>query len=264
MDKIEQIRKLFQNYQLISLGYCCYPKCFIDMIIEKKQTLFFDWIASSTWSIIALLENNFYNVVNRDNYYYWNEPFIPHSPFHYIYNKEYYLRFIHDDNFLNTNEEWDNFKNKYIRRVERFNELLTSKHNLLFFYLEENIFRYNSLYPEIKKYYPKNIENYHIEQSKLEQERMLEIVKIIKNKYHKHNFKIIYFSHMLEKTKYTENIIFIKTDDEYTSVITDASLGDLSQHYTMIDQRLQKWKKQCIKCIIENFDFINNILNSKP
>lgn len=243
MDKIEQIKNLFKNYQLISLGYSCYPKLFIDKII-KKETHFFDWVGSSTWSIKTLLENNFYNVVNRDNYYYWNVSFVPHCAENFIYNKEYYLRFIHDEDFLNTNEQWNNFKNKYSRRIERFNQLLTSNNDLLFVYLEENIFRYDNLYPEIKKYYPKNTENYHIEQSKLEQGRILDIVKIIKTKYNKHNFKIIYFSHLLPKNSYTQNIIFIKTDCNY---------------------QLFKWnqwvEKQGIKTIIDNFDFINNILN---
>jgi hypothetical protein len=242
-DSKLKVIKLFENYEIVSLGYSCYPKLFINEII-KKETNFFDWIGSSTWSIIKLLKNNFNNFLNKENYYYLNKIFKPHNHELLIYNKEYYIRFIHDGDFLKNNEEWNNFENKYTRRINRFNKLLKSEKNLLFFYLEENLLRYNKLYQEIKKYYPKNKENYHIEQSKLEQGRMFDIVKILKAKYNKHNFKIIYFSHFIDKTNYTDNIIFIKTDCHYDK---------LEWH---------EWGyKQCTKSIIDNYDYINDILN---
>jgi hypothetical protein len=241
-SKLIKVIKLFENYEIVSLGYSCYPKLFINKII-KKETNFFDWIGSSTWSIIKLLKNNFNNFLNKENYY-LNKIFKPHNDELLIYNKEYYIRFVHDGDFLKNNEEWNNFENKYTRRINRFNKLLKSEKNLLFFYLEENVLRYNKLYQEIKKYYPKNKENYHIEQSKLEQGRMFDIVKILKAKYNKHNFKIIYFSHFIDKTNYTDNIIFIKTDCHYDK---------LEWH---------EWvNSPCTKSIIDNYDYINDILN---
>ena len=239
------IKKLFENYDLISLGYNCFPKLFIKKLINK-ETHFFDYVGSSTWSILKLLENNFDNFLNKKFYYYPHEKFMPHIDTLYnITNKEYYLRFIHDNNFLKNDETWNDFENKYKRRIDRFNELLKSDKNLLFFYLEDTIFRLEMLYEEIKQYYPTNKENYEIEQSKLEQSRMFEIVDIIKKKYNKHNFKIIYFSNLIEKTYYNNNIIFIKTDCHYSNIKWD------------------EWaQKQCIKSINDNYDYITQFLQN--
>ena len=246
LDKIiidKKIKKLFENYEIVSLGYSCYPKIFIKKII-KKETHFFDYLGSSTWSIINLLNNNFDNFFNKKKYYYLNGKFKPYDKNFLIYNKEYYIRFVHDNDFLKSGNAWNEFKNKYTRRFLRFNKLLKSENKLLFLYLEENLLRFDKLYPEIKKYYPKKEKNYHIEQSKLEQSRMYDIVKIIKTKYNKHNFKIIYFSNFVEKTKYKDNIIFIKTDCHYNNFEWN--------HWA---------SKQCSKSIIDNYDYINDILN---
>jgi hypothetical protein len=238
------ITKLFENYDLISLGYNCFPKLFITKLI-KKETHLFDYVGSSTWSILKLLENNFENFLNKKFYYYPNETFIPHDSSYNITNKEYYLRFIHDNDFLKNDENWNEFYNKYTRRINRFNELLKSDKNLLFFYLEDTIFRLEMLYEEIKQYYPTNKENYEIEQSKLEQSRMFEIVDILKKKYNKYNFKIIYFSNLIEKTYYNNNIIFIKTDCHYSNIKWD------------------EWaQKQCIKSINDNYDYITQFLQN--
>jgi len=238
------INKLFKNYELVSLGYSCYPALFIKTI-TKKETNFFDWIGSSSWSILKLLENNFDNVLNKQNYYYPNEIFREHNQKYNITNKEYYLRFIHDGDFLSSENQWNIFRDKYERRINRFNKLLKSNKNILFLYLEENsISRINLISEDIKQYYPQKIENYHIEQSKLEQNKMLDIVNILKTKYNKYNFKIIYLSSFLDKTKYLNNIIFIKTDC----------------HYENYDWSI--WSnEQCLKSIINNYGFINNILN---
>ena len=247
LDKIMfkiKLQRLLKNYELVSLGYSCYPKFIIREIIDK-ETNFFDWVASSTWSILNLLDNNFNNVLNENNYHYFNKQFIPHSPDNFIYNKEYYLRFIHDDDFLKNTNEWNVFQSKYTRRIDRFKNLLKSTNDVLFFYLEENLIRFDKLYPEIEKYYPKNNENYHIEQSKLEQSRMHDIVKTIKTKYNKHNFKIMYFSHLVDKTHYKDNIIFIKTDCHYNQFEWDKVA-----------------RNHGIKSIIDNYDYINDILNN--
>ena len=74
---------------------------------------------------------------------------------------------------------------------------------------------------------------------------MHEIVKIIKTKYNKHNFKIIYFSHLVDKTQYKDNIIFIKTDCHYKQLEWDKAP-----------------RNHGIKSIIYNYDYINDILNN--
>lgn len=246
INNFDSINKLFQNYELVSLGHSCYPKMFIEKICSK-ETFFFDWIGSSTWAIIKLLESNFTHFFNITNYFYLNKIFKPCDRHFLIYNKQYFIKFIHDSNFLKNNNEWNNFKNKYTRRIHRFNNLLQSNKQILFFYLEENLFRYDVLYPEIKQFYPNNKEHYHIEQSKLEQSRMRQIVNIFKTKYNKHNFKIIYFSHLLEHDiHFNDNIIFIKTDS----------------HYDNFDANT--WAKhQCLKSILNNYDYIYDILANR-
>jgi len=236
------LNKLFEKYSMISLGHSCYPKLFIDTII-KKETQIFDYFGSSTWSIIKLLENNFENFLNKQSYYYPNKTFKIHNPIHNITNKEYYLRFVHDGNFLENAMSWNTFKQKYTRRLNRFNELLKSNEQLLFFYLEENTHRFDRLYPEIEQYYPKNTEQYNIEQSNLEQTRMSDIVNILKTKYQKQNFKIIYFSHLLDKTYYKDNILFIKTNCHYNQL----SWPD--------------WIMQLNKILTDNYNYIDEILN---
>lgn len=240
------LNKLFNNYKLVSLGWSCYPKSLIKKL-NDQETHFFDWIGSSTWGIIKLLNNDFKNIFNYENYFI-HKPFpifIEHDK-NYICNKEYYLRFNHDKNFYENEKKWTIFKEKYSRRINRFLKLLKSDDNLLFIHLEENTIRFKyPIYKEIKKYYPKNEKNYHIEQSKIEQNRVKEIVKIIKTKYNKHNFKIIYFSHFIKETKYTDNIIFIKTDSYYDKF------------------NFLNWsKKQAIPSLINNYDYINDILNN--
>jgi hypothetical protein len=236
------LNKLFEKYDLISLGHNCYPKLFTDTIIEKETQLF-DYSGSSTWSIIKLLENNFENILNKKLYYYPNKTFKPHNPYYNITHKEYYLRFVHDGNFLENNISWNTFQKKLSRRLNRFIELLKSNKPLLFFYLEENTVRFDRLYPEIEQYYPKNTENYAIEQSALEQARMFDIVNLIKTMHQKQNFKIIYFSHLLDKTYYKDNILFIKT----------------SCHYNQFSW--QEWPQQYSKLIKDNYDYIDEILN---
>jgi hypothetical protein len=242
MDK-SKIINLFKNYELISLGYSCYPALFIKDII-KKETNFFDNIGSSSWSIKKILDNNFKDVLNKKKFIYLNKIFKKHDHKYNIINKEYYLRFIHDNDFLKNEKEWNNFKNKYLRRIIRFNNLLKSNKNLLFIYLEENLIeRFDNLYNDIKKYYPESKNNYNIEQSKLEKDNMNKISIILKKKYNKNNFKIIYFSHFIEKSYYENNIIFIKTDF----------------HYNLIEWN--EWsEKQCMKSILDNYDFINEHL----
>jgi hypothetical protein len=236
------LNKLFENYYLISLGHNCYPKLFADTLIAK-ETQVFDYFGSSTWSILKLFKNNFANVLNKQLFYYPNKIFKPHNARYNITNQEYYLRFVHDGNFLENDMSWNSFHNKYSRRITRFNELLKSNKPVLFFYLEENTPRFDMLYPEIEQYYPKNTENYAIEQSTLEQARMSDIVNIIKTKYQKQNFKIIYFSHLLDKTYYKDNIIFIKTGCHY------------NQH------SWQEWTTHYSKLIKDNYDYIDDILN---
>ena len=52
------------------------PKLFIKKLINKETHLF-DYVGSSTWIILKLLENNFDNFLNKKFYYYPNlKPFV--------------------------------------------------------------------------------------------------------------------------------------------------------------------------------------------
>ena len=50
MDKFDEVS---------SLGYNCYTKLYFNSRKMDKETQFFDYIGTSVWSIIELLENDF-------------------------------------------------------------------------------------------------------------------------------------------------------------------------------------------------------------
>lgn len=219
---LQKIKKLFVNYKLISLGFSCRVKKFINIIV-KQETHLFDWLGVNTNGILNEINTDFKDFFNKQKYI---DRSIEkgHTS---IVNPETNMTFIHDNNFLKYEKNWKMFKNKYTRRINRFIDLLKSKQPILFICLESN-------------------RKYQLNKSILEQKQMFEIVKTIKKKYNKHNFKILYFSCFLDKTYYNNNIIFIKTD------------------HNCEKYNYQKWsKKEAIPFIHKNYNFISNILDLK-
>lgn len=178
--------KKFDN--IISLGCNCAPKKFIDQY-KKQEFLFFDYVGSSMWSINELINNNFNDIFNINDY----QEVELNQNFKCVINKKFYIRFLHD---LEKNiNNFSFFSEKYNRRKLRFLKLLNESKNILFIRLEDCIIKkYSDIY---KDKYPYD-EFYYMNQ----------FIHIIKNKFPKLNFHVLYFNSQFNKI--VDNIIFIK------------------------------------------------------
>ena len=61
--------KLFEKFNVVmSLGYNCYTKLYLNSKKIEQETHFFDYIGTSVWTIIDLLNNDFEGVFDNENY----------------------------------------------------------------------------------------------------------------------------------------------------------------------------------------------------
>jgi len=117
----------------------------------NQETQFFDYIATSVWSIIELLENDFEGMFDKENYKIVNlmkdgdDQFI-------VINTRYFIRCKHEfKKTLNQKFMVENYKEKKIddkelddfietmkRRKERFLNLFSSNKSILFLRYEED------------------------------------------------------------------------------------------------------------------------------
>jgi hypothetical protein len=151
------------------------------------------------------------------------------------------------DDIKNINNE---IHDKYMRRSDRFKKLLMSTQSIVFLHVEENNrFRFDSLYPEIKQYYPDSFDNYHINQAKISIEYAKKFMDFIINKYKKLNAYLILASNISE-TKYIKeyNIIVINTMPLSIS-IKDYNGSNIS-------------RKSLVNSILSNYHMINSLLNN--
>jgi len=198
-----------KNYTVMSLGFNCTMKRYTKEFIDQP-TYLFDWIGSPMWGINKFINNNF-DLFNTDDY---GPVKIYNNKSDIIYcNKKYYFKFIHD---LQPNTEvnrliaikdkygstmkinyFNNFKEKYQRRINKFIELLNSGNSVVFLRLEENMID-KVMYDEYNKSY-----------SKPEIEHIYEFMNIMKKKYSTLKYKIIYFTKLLD-TEIKDNLLIIK------------------------------------------------------
>ena len=66
-SQIKVIKPLLEKHKIISLGFNCFIKIFLNKMKIEQETQFFDWIGSSTWSIRLLLENHFDDLLQKEN-----------------------------------------------------------------------------------------------------------------------------------------------------------------------------------------------------
>lgn len=126
-SQIKVIKPFFEKYTIFSFGFNCFIKIFLNKMKIEQETQFFDWIGSSTWSIRLLLENNFENLLQKENFKYLQTI---QKENEYVWTDElYYLRFKHDFEQTHlketkqiTQQEWKEVKEKYERRKNRFLE----------------------------------------------------------------------------------------------------------------------------------------------
>jgi hypothetical protein len=195
-----------QNYKILSLGYNCCIKRFVDVLSKKDETNFFDYIGSSMWAINELFQNDFQDMFNITDYE--NMEVLPGH--NVITHKKYYLRFLHD---LKTLNNFKKIKESYERRVIRFNNFLKDRNKLLFIRLEEPK-QTRIIYEEYKDKFQKS-----------ELEYLKDFTNIIKTKNPKLDFKIIFITETFE-TEYLKdfNILILKKDNSSTNWDTCISL----------------------------------------
>jgi len=203
MDKLK-------NCTLMSLGCNCTLKSYIKLYIDQP-TYIFDWIGSPMWGINKLINNNF-DLFNNNDY---GPLKIYNNKSDIIYcNKKYFFKFIHDlqpDTDINANKTLllndkyggiikvnyvNVFKKKYQRRIDSFIELLNSHKLVVFLRLEENM--------NDKLFYDEYKESYSIP----EIDHIQEYMNILKNKYPKLNYKLIYFTKS-HSTEIKDNLLII-------------------------------------------------------
>ena len=129
----------------VSLGWNCHVALYIqdlgDMERRRHERHVFDWFGSPMWSICELIDMDFEGMTDRTK-------IIPRRRFtdsfkEILSHTEYELRFLHE--FKNdknvTDEEWQQFEEKYTRRIQRFHDLLTMakqrNKKIIFFRLEQ-------------------------------------------------------------------------------------------------------------------------------
>jgi hypothetical protein len=196
------LNQLKNEYKIISIGFMCYGKKFIDKYIEKTETQFFDYIGTSVPSIISLFENNFYidnNLLYDINNYILYKTLTNE---YIVTNIKLNIKFMHDFVKKNNNDtiseiELLSLKEKYTRRAYRFMELLNKTPKILFLRLEED--RRNLIH-----------EQQQIDACLSELEQLKILSKIIKNKNPLLKYEIIFIT-TKESTKYIEeyNILII-------------------------------------------------------
>jgi hypothetical protein len=207
---------LYPDYKIISLGYNCCPKKFTNYINISQPTNLFDYIATPMWGINELLENDYTGLTDINNY-----KIIPimKNDNEILTNLKYYFRFLHDfknqeitnsddednvleffDKMILVRMQFNEFKNKYERRIVRFKELLKNEEKILFIRYEEPI-KNRIIYDEYKIRYQKE-----------ELEYIRDFALIIKKQYPDLEFKIIYISYKHD-TKKEDNITILKMEE---------------------------------------------------
>jgi hypothetical protein len=116
---------------IISLGYNCYPAMFLKKFRLLKESLPFDYLVTvDLKSINKLFENNFEHI--------WENIRIDHDTVYkaeklYVIDETYAIKSPHD---FNSEHDVETI-NKYKRRIERLNDIITNKDEILFIRYEE-------------------------------------------------------------------------------------------------------------------------------
>ena len=226
---MSNICTLFGEKTLISLGYNCFPKRIIDNVLKRKgETNFFDYIGTSMWGINDILLNDFENFINLDMYDHIDLISNVGKSFVHV---DYYVRPFHDLHVNSSTKRKKDYIDKYLRRQKRLEEYLTSENEIVFIRLQEDM--------KSRIIHEKYKEKYDIS----EFEHINRFANIVKTKYNKRNFHIIYLTTGPQKHYEQNNIISIQIPEEVYNLL--------------------KWEnvEQHIKTILlDNIDYINGII----
>ena len=122
----------------VSLGFSCHTKVFIEDLVQSKMIRQpFDWIGCPMWSICELLRADFKDLTAPAKLQLRKRFQNDHQE--YLTHIDYNVAFVHDygKNLRNiTPEMHQKVSEDYVRRIQRWNELLESPTHLLFVRLE--------------------------------------------------------------------------------------------------------------------------------
>ncbi len=195
---------------VISLGYNCYTKLYLNKIGMEQETHFFDYIGTSTWSIIDMFKNNFEGVFDPNEYKITQVMF--KGPDKYlVVNQKYFIRCKHEfpkslenENELRINKlELKDFLEKLERRKERFLNMLRNDKSLLFIRYEEDPYGRIPFHNYDEKYKVPIVEN------------LKQIINIFQSFNSKKKIYIMDLSYKHHKSEFLKdsNIIKIKMDE---------------------------------------------------
>ena len=195
--------EIFKNFDhVVSLGYNCFPKLFLNKIDFKQETFFFDWLGTTMVSINSLIDNKFQEVVDPKHFKIikTNNKKTPIL----VANKKYNFGFMHDFLTIPTKTSIVPIKKKYTHRAEKFLNLIQSGKKILFIRLEPNFENEKNDILFIKD-----------KMKSISEKTDLEHLKEFSKKMPKElNFKIILLS-STQETHYNkeEKILVLKFDD---------------------------------------------------
>lgn len=195
------MEEVFKKYDyIISLGYNCFPKLYMLKNEISQETNFFDYTGTSMWGINDLIKNNFSDSLNKNKLQEIETE--SHNNKKYITHLDYYIRFPHDlanHKELYNKKIFHKFFRKYRRRIIRFNEVLSKHKKVLFIRTKEEM--NNRII----------LENHKEKYSLNELDYVIEFSNIIRNKYPKLNFTILYITEDKQNTFLeSHNIIIIQ------------------------------------------------------
>ena len=235
------MNKFFKQFNSIqSLGYNCYSKMYLESIKIKQETNFFDYIGTSLWGIIDLLDDNFEGMFDKNNYKIMNI-MIDEPDKYLVVNTKYFFRCKHEfkktlsQNFDNPEilekniideTELDDYFEKMKRRRDRFINMFSNDSNLLFLRYEEDPFGLISVHSDkIKNQYMDNL---------------IILSGIFKKMNPKKKIIILNISYRNDKTEYIkdDNIIKIKMKKRIDNWINASKLIDdvIKDERTFLDQ----------------------------
>lgn len=216
LEEIYQKNKLYlpilsKYNKTISIGSTCFVKKFMLSIGINQETEFFDYIGTPVWSITDLINNDFKNLFNYNDYK--NIKILCDKDDSYnITHIPYFLVFKHD--FSQTHKqltfpikipEFNGFKDKYSRRIIRFKNLLHNSSSILFI-----------RYEQYKNYIIHDIYKDKYKKSELTQLR--EFSSMLKKKYINLQFNILFFYSNVDESFYDNdyNILILKNNKKLT------------------------------------------------
>lgn len=221
---------LFNDYNVMSLGFNCFPKRIIQEVLNIKcETHMFDYIGTSIWGINLMFDDDFEEFGNK-NMYKQKKCLLNETSDNNLVHIKYNIRPAHELFNDNFNDIFQTFSEKYLRRKNRLYDLLNSNKPIIFLRLKESM-KYRIV--------DDGVEQYSID----EFEHLKILCNKMRTKFNKQNIYVIYFS--TDKQMYHKNYNIISLQ--------------LTEH----ENNLMLWQTCAIifkDILLRNYEFIKRIL----